>query len=473
MIEFDVVTANGFLGGQLIAAGNTQKYRAQFGGLLDRGVVITSATATVTSSTSTVSAPVLDLAAKSFTWELTIGTLKEIFTLALVVNTNDGQTLNYTCIFNVESPIVQTYTLNPTPIIIGPTGSTGNTGPGGSAANTGATGYTGPSGPTGVTGATGTLTGPTGFTGSTGNTGPGGGAANTGATGPTGALGTGPTGATGATGSLTGPTGFTGLTGPTGPLGTGPTGATGYTGVTGNTGAAGSGWSYATGPAGYSPVLAAERYYPPAYQATGSTGAFFNSTTTTNTDATWSVNNTADRGLNYNFGTSPAAGDNVRSVRKQLNTGNAQSIIARFEFTPQFFQYSGCGLMLSDGTKFITFGYEQNATLVGLNIGEWTNSTTSSSNPIAQSAMSQPNWQGNWLRIDTNSSGAITAFYVSTNGKDWIEIYNTSLSAFMTPVYVGLYVHVNRTAGNEPVSGTNQQYLNCLYYADFDIVPPV
>lgn len=288
MIEFDIVEVNQFLGTQEIVAGATVKYIARFVGLLGQGVVIDSVTASVTSQVSNVSVPILTPDAKSVTFYVTANTSKEIFTLALQIVTNDGQTLNYTCVFKVMQAIVETSLPNPIPLVIGPTGFTGNTGPAGNASNTGATGYTGstgptgPSGPTGVTGNTGpvsTAPGPAGPTGSTGSVGPA--STVTGPSGPTGSIGgtgpastvtgpTGPSGASGPTGSagaastVTGPTGasgpsgstgpagtasLTGATGPTGTAATGSTGPTGATGQTGQTGRAGSS-STVTGPTG-------------------------------------------------------------------------------------------------------------------------------------------------------------------------------------------------------------------------------
>lgn len=203
MVEFEVVSVNGFLGEQRIAAGDVQKYSARFNGLLDRGVVLTGVSATVTSPASTVSVPSMSDDKKSVFWLLTVATTAETFTLALQVTTNDGQTLNYTIVFTVEGPVVVSDAPIPLPLIIGPTGSTGATGVTGAAST-----ETGPTGPTG-------RTGPTGSTGNTGPTGTAGGAGAAGVTGPTGNTGnTGPTGATGVTGN----TGPTGITGPTGPI---------------------------------------------------------------------------------------------------------------------------------------------------------------------------------------------------------------------------------------------------------------
>lgn len=259
MVTFEVVTAIGFLDRLRIAAGDVQRYRANFAGLLDQGVILTGASANVTSPGSTVSVPVLSDDKKSVFWLISSTMLGETFTLSLNVTTNDGQSLNYTAIYEVSGPIVESVIPNPKPLIIGPTGSTGNTGPGGSASNTGATGSTGTTGstgptgntgpgatgstgptgrtgPTGLTGPTGTLTGPAGSTGPTGLPGTASGTGATGSTGPTGITGAGASGPTGPTGA-SGPTGA-GATGPTGTL-TGPTGITGPTGRTGPTGSTG------------------------------------------------------------------------------------------------------------------------------------------------------------------------------------------------------------------------------------------
>lgn len=151
MVEFEIVSAGGFIGTQVIPAGDTQRYRARFEALLDQGVTLTGATATDTSPASSVAAPTLSDDKKSVFFLVTSGALTEVFTVALAVTTNDGQTLNYTLVYNVNTPIVQTSTPNPLPLIIGPTGPSG-----------------GPTGPTGVTGATGPLGSPTGPTGATG-----------------------------------------------------------------------------------------------------------------------------------------------------------------------------------------------------------------------------------------------------------------------------------------------------------------
>lgn len=170
MITFEVVNTRGFLGDQSMPAGDIQKFCVDFAGLLDQGVIITGATAGVTSPASTVAAPTLSDARKAVFFLVTAALLAEQFTLYLQIRTNDGQTLNFTVVFNVTGPIVESSALLPLPVIIGPTGPAG--GPTGATGVTGMTGPTGPAaGPTGATGPTGSVSGANGsFTSADGKT---------------------------------------------------------------------------------------------------------------------------------------------------------------------------------------------------------------------------------------------------------------------------------------------------------------
>lgn len=350
----------------------------------------------------------------------------------------------------------------------GPTGATGPTGRGATGpASTGATGPSGPpggptgsqgdTGPTGVAGSASNTgaTGHTGPTGSTGFTGPVGTAANTGATGPSGPSG--PTGKTGPAGTAAN-TGATGPTGITGPTGAGATGPTGLPGSATNTGATGP-----TGGGGGAAAIAAQRYAPP-------TTSSFTTVVGTNSENP-SVSDTSDRGLNVTFGVSPGGGNNVRFVGKNINAASNQSIIARLELPILVPQFYGAGLAFYDGTKLITFGVAAHSGdfLQRLDITEW-NSTTSFNSNVFESVQYPPAML-EWFRMDI-VAGKIQRFFVSKNGKDWIEFFNTDLSGFMaTPTKVGVYMAVSQSAGDLPISGTQQNYCNILYYSDPDIVP--
>src|SRR5262245_56984919 len=222
MRTFYVTSTKDFLGRRALVPGDTEKFKADFTGLLATGVTITSVTAAVTSTVSFVSTPTLDASARSCYFLVTADAEGEVFTLTLTLYTSDLQTLIYNIQYEVGYLNVQT-TPPSKPLIVGPTGAVGPTGPGGEAGGpTGSTGYTGPTGPF--------MTGPTGYTGYTGIIGP-----------------TGATGAVGAPSFITGPIGNTG---PAGAGSTGPTGSAGSAGTIGPTGATGSGSTGPTGPTG-------------------------------------------------------------------------------------------------------------------------------------------------------------------------------------------------------------------------------
>ncbi len=344
--EFEVINTTGFLGNQSIVAGSTEKYRIGFSLLLDPGVILTGVTMSDTSSLSSVSAGSLSDDRKSVAFFVTANTTTETFTVAARVTTSDGQTLNFTIIFDVISPQISTITPDPAPLIIGPTGPTGITGmtgasgPAGDASNTGATGYTGPSGPTGPTGVTGpegfaTNTGATGTTGNTGPTGAQGAQGATGGTGPTGV--TGPTGAdgtstnTGATGP-TGPSGQDGVlggTGPTGPLGTGPTGPTGPTGSQGSQGSQGvQGDTGPTGPTGSTGATGSQ----------GSQGTQGDAGPTGPTGITGPTGSTGATGVTGPTGaTGPTGPDIVRPAFLATKGGTDQTGLASGVFTQMTF----------------------------------------------------------------------------------------------------------------------------------------
>jgi len=188
------------------------------------------------------------------------------------------------------------------------------------------------------------------------------------------------------------------------------------------------------------------------------------------------VTDTTGRGLNIAFGTNPASGDNVRGCFKSLNAATTQSIIARFEFMAYGWEFTLAGLGFYDGTKVISYAQSWRGT-PGFNVDFWTNNTTFSSEPLitGSNAGSSPSSSGGmeWMRVDI-VSGHPQNFFVGPNGTDWIELYNGSTSSFMaSPTKVGFVMEVNRNTGSMPVSGTQQMFLNVLYYKDPDIVPSV
>lgn len=454
---------------------------------LAEGEVLTSVRATVDAGSAVVDEIDIDHTNRGFYYFCGGGDYLDQFNVIFSQLTSFKQSRTDHVQFNIETNGGQVVIHGCGQLLLSLVGPVGPTGAGGVGATgpTGA-GSTGPSGPSGSTGPTG-LRGPSGDTGATGpsgGTGPQGptGVTGFGATGPTGPLAigfTGPTGGVGAPGSI-GPSGVTGPGGATGPVGTGPTGATGTAGaagvtgptgagVTGPTGPAGSGGGTGTsgtgptGPTGGVSVLARQRYFPPLKSA-------FTTIVSTNSESP-TITDTSDRGLNIAFGVNPVSGNNVRGCFKALNAASNQSIIARFEPTPVFFGVTDCGLAFTDGTKFISFGPGDNNGPGQLVIYEW-NSNVSFNQSLGSLVTAQLPGGVEWFRVDI-VSGAIKDFFLSMNGKDWIKVFSTALNGFMTPTKVGFYIDISRLGGSlQPIAGTQQGFLNVLYYSDPDIVPP-
>jgi hypothetical protein len=208
-------------------------------------------------------------------------------------------------------------------------------------------------------------------------------------------------------------------------------------------------------------ILDRDRYVPPL-ASQFATRVLTNAQNPTVTD-------TSDRGMVIDFGTSPAAGNNVRAVLKAKTVlTTTYSIIARVRTTAMVFNNLTSGLCLYDGTKLVTFGHSDSSSVTGFNIDKWTNTTTLSVNALT----GKSNKWFEWLRIDV-VAGDPSLFYISDNGTDWIQILSLSMAAFLTYTHVGFCSRVNRSGGPTPVAATNQLSASVLYYSDPDIVPAV
>lgn len=470
--EIRVPNTDGFLGHQRIMAGDTEKYYVFFDLVLDPGVHVSSAVTSVTSSTCAVTQPTLSKDKESLSFLVTVSVTFEIFTLALQANLSDGQTLNFTVIYEVVGPTTQTVTSLPTPLIIGPTGASGPTGRDGSATTTGATGNTGPTGPTGITGAASTVTGPTGYTGPSGPTGLAGGAANTGATGNTGP--TGPTGATGAPGSAanTGATGNTGQIGPTGPTGnTGPTGPTGNTGATGVPGSATN--TGATGPTGANGANGAAGPTGPtgptgATGITGPTGGGGSSpftaplasrfTTGYNLGATGMTDQTQGLLIGFNH----QGGTNAYRGQVEGATGGDWTLTVGLQCQRTYHRLLGIGLFLTDGTKFTFLGTRCNSPTDTPYMQSMDRTQGSNSTTITGEIMHGIDVSGNdpiFLRCI--KTGTNRQFLWSLDGQNWI-VYTAVEATNQTETHVGIGASVR-----DDIAGTPAHNFAVIFHYEY------
>jgi hypothetical protein len=182
------------------------------------------------------------------------------------------------------------------------------------------------------------------------------------------------------------------------------------------------------------------------------------------------VTQTNNRGMNITFGS--YASVTLRGVAKTMNAATNQSIIARIDCPRWGYPYYDTGgLFMSDGTKILTFVQDFRSSNRGFFIDQWNSATSYSSEPLSGSS-AESIGEMEWMRIDV-VNGHPYNFMVSPNGSDWINIYQSSNGWLASLSYVGFIMQVNHGSGDYPVSGTNEGYINVLYYKDLDIIPTV
>lgn len=92
---------DGSFGALSVTLNNVEKHAADFCARLDRGVILTSVTATVTAGASTISAAAMSNDRKLATWLFHAAAVAEQCTALVTVTTNDGQTLKSTITYSV------------------------------------------------------------------------------------------------------------------------------------------------------------------------------------------------------------------------------------------------------------------------------------------------------------------------------------------------------------------------------------
>jgi hypothetical protein len=182
------------------------------------------------------------------------------------------------------------------------------------------------------------------------------------------------------------------------------------------------------------------------------------------------LTDTTTRGLLFDFGASPAAGDNIRLALKEVPSDTDYSVIARVTPTVPISSFTeALAIAFYDGTKILDIGLTNptsGTSPTSVRVTKWTNNTTFSAAvatiPILGNAPE-------WFKADVVSS-KLQKFYYSHDGTTWIEIVDADQSGFITPTHVGFGLH---TAAQASVSGTSVSTMNVLYYSDPDITPDV
>lgn len=192
-----------------------------------------------------------------------------------------------------------------------------------------------------------------------------------------------------------------------------------------------------------------------------------------------SIATKSDGSCVFDFGISPASGDNNRCALKSIS--GTWTIIARLEASMFDYDYTGGGLYLrnSSSGKLISWGGNGGGNNGLIQWNNWTNETTFSATPFVVTPMRNTNWE--WFKIvndGTNLSG-----FVSIDGDSWIKCGQVTLASFISSVdQVGFGIqvsHINprpasqQAAYNQqyPYSGTSEGFVHVFWYSDPDITP--
>jgi hypothetical protein len=144
------------------------------------------------------------------------------------------------------------------------------------------------------------------------------------------------------------------------------------------------------------------------------------------------------------FSTVPSGGNSLNGGYKTWSSGNGATARMNFVLGNSF---NSCGLMLSDGTKYITWGVESSSGSAILRIVQWTNATT-----FSGQVLGVPNGTiagGGWLRFTV--SGGNRLYWFSTDGDTWTTFYSESDNTFLTATRVGVVCNPganNQTGAN-------------------------
>lgn len=100
---------------------------------------------------------------------------------------------------------------------------------------------------------------------------------------------------------------------------------------------------------------------------------------------------------------------------------------------------AGCAIV-SDGTKLVTYGVSGGTIFVN----EYWNQTSFNANEFS-SGVTLAHYPGSWLGI--NDDGTNRNYLISRNGIDWVTIYSTSRTTWLTATQIGWGMNSNYSTG--------------------------
>lgn len=187
------------------------------------------------------------------------------------------------------------------------------------------------------------------------------------------------------------------------------------------------------------------------------------------------ITNASDTSCVFDFGASPAGGDNNRLALKSAPS-TPWTLTARLEVSLFDYNYSGGGLYLRNSTsgKLVSWGANGGGSSGLMQFNEWNSQTSFSSTPFSMTPLRNTRWQ--WFKIIND--GTNLEAYLSIDGNSWIKCGVRSLAAFISSVdQIGFGMQIShgntyptrtQDASSQawPVSGTSEGFVHVYYYAE-------
>lgn len=170
-----------------------------------------------------------------------------------------------------------------------------------------------------------------------------------------------------------------------------------------------------------------------------------------------SISDVAGLGTVFQSG-SLFSGNVVRAAMKNI-VGSTWTISSRLRISFSQRALRGGGIVVTDGTAFLSFWYQTSASGYSLIISSWTNSTTFNTNRFAQLAA----LHNEYLRIQYDGTNLIC--FISTEGRNWVELARGTLAAWGmgTPTQYGFFADPNK---NDTADVNDLVYVSCPYWAE-------
>lgn len=147
------------------------------------------------------------------------------------------------------------------------------------------------------------------------------------------------------------------------------------------------------------------------------------------------------RGL-YLASVNNGGSDNLATWRQAAPVASSWSMRGLISYMVGVGSYPLCGLFVSDGTKYVTWGYAKGNGGPGVTYYNTLVQWLSNKEVFNTGAK----WQDvNWWRIDYNVTAGFLDFYMSQDGEQWIEYISLSATDQLTtaPTQVGFVINAN------------------------------